>query len=79
MLTLMKVKMKLLVQCPRLLPETDIVHIHLVTSLIQHIYFLTCTQNMRHKCRPRKTVLNGAEYLPKWNLIAFKNKTEKVA
>lgn len=50
----------------------------LCTSLIQHICFLTCTQNMRHNHRPRKTVLNRTEYLPKWNLIALKNKTKKM-
>lgn len=49
----------------------------LCTSSIQHIYFLTCTQNMRHNHRTRKTVLNKIEYLPKWNLIALKNKTKK--
>lgn len=49
----------------------------LCSSLIQHIYFLTSTQNMRHNHRPRKTVLNRTEYLPRWNLIALKNKTKK--
>lgn len=69
---IMEVKMQVSVQCLRLPPESDIMLLFNSTHLLSK-----CTQNMRHNHRPRKTVLNRTEYLPKWNLIALKNKTKK--